>query len=146
MLLRVILRFYSARFSPLIGLPLLLALFLGDGCSSRTPLPEARYLPAGDLLDIVKDFQRLAKEDTYRFSIPKDVTGVNIMKATLVRLEDYEKKNPGKFADIVQFNKALALERLREYDEAAHRLDFALRLNFLDNSVNPGNFGVKFKR
>ena len=112
-------RFYSARFSPLIGLPLLLALFLGDGCSSRTPLPEARYLPAGDLLDIVKDFQRLAKEDTYRFSIPKDVTGVNIMKATLVRLEDYEKKNPGKFADIVQFNKALALERLREYDEAA---------------------------
>jgi len=118
-LLRVILRFYSARFSPLIGLPLLLALFLGDGCSSRTPLPEARYLPAGDLLDIVKDFQRLAKEDTYRFSIPKDVTGVNIMKATLVRLADYEKKNPGKFADIVQFNKALALERLREYDEAA---------------------------
>ena len=119
MLLRVILRFYSARFSPLIGLPLLLALFLGDGCSSRTPLPEARYLPAGDLLDIVKDFQRLAKEDTYRFSIPKDVTGVNIMKATLVRLADYEKKNPGKFIDIVQFNKALALERLREYDEAA---------------------------
>jgi tetratricopeptide (TPR) repeat protein len=113
------LRFYTARFSPLIGLSLLLALFLGDGCSSRAPLPEARYLPAGDLLDIVKDFQRLAKEDTYRFSIPKDITGVNIMKATLVRLADYEKKNPGKFADIVQFNKALALERLREYDEAA---------------------------
>jgi tetratricopeptide (TPR) repeat protein len=76
-------------------------------------------VPAGDLLDVVKDFQRLAKEDTYRFPIPKDVTGVNIMKATLVRLGDYEKKNPGKFTDIVQFNKALALERLREYDQAA---------------------------
>lgn len=75
-------------------------------------------MPAGDLLDIVKDFQRLMKEDTYRFPIPKDVTGVNIMKATLVRLEDYEKKNPGKFTDIVQYNKALALERLREYDQA----------------------------
>jgi hypothetical protein len=36
-----------------------------------------------------------------------------------VRLEDYEKKNSGKFSDIVQFNKALALERLREYDQAA---------------------------
>jgi len=70
------------------------------------------------LLDIVKDFQRLAKDDTYRFTIPKDVTGVNIMKATLVRLDDYEKKNPGKFTDIVQFNKALALERLREYNQA----------------------------
>ncbi|HYA28559.1 MAG TPA: hypothetical protein VEI95_07040 [Acidobacteriota bacterium] len=89
------------------------------GCSSRTPTPEARYVPAGDLLDIVKDFQRLAREDTYRFPIPKDVTGINVMKATLVRLDDYERKNPGQFTDIVQFNKALALERLREYDQAA---------------------------
>ena len=88
------------------------------GCSSRTASPEARYAPAGDLLDIVKDFQRLAKEDTYRFAIPKDVTGVNIMKSTLVRLDDYERKNAGKFTDIIQFNKALALERLREYAEA----------------------------
>ncbi len=97
---------------------LLLVAFHTSACSSRAPAPEARYAPAGDLLDIVKDFQRLAKEDTYRFTIPKDVTGVNIMKATLVRFQDYEKKNPGKFADIVQFNKALALERLREYNHA----------------------------
>lgn len=89
------------------------------GCSSRSATPETRYLPAGDLLDIVKDFQRLSREDTYRFAIPKDVTGVNIMKATLVRLDDYERKNPGQFTDIVQYNKALALERLREYDQAA---------------------------
>ena len=95
------------------------SLWLVAGCSSRTATPEARYAPAGDLLDIVKDFQRLAREDTYRFPIPKDVTGVNIMKATLIRLEDYEKKNKGQYSDIVQFNKALALERLREYDQAA---------------------------
>ena len=110
---------HTAKFSSFIGIPLALALFLGLGCSSRTSPIEARYVPAGDLLDIVKDFQRLAREDTYRFPIPKDVTGVNIMKATLVRLEDYEKKNRGKFTDIVQFNKALCLERLREYDQAA---------------------------
>ena len=96
-----------------------LALLLCAGCSSRTAPPDARYAPAGDLLDIVKDFQRLAKEDTYRFPIPKDVTGINIMKATLVRLNDYEAKNRGQFSDIVQFNKASALERLREYDQAA---------------------------
>ena len=112
-------RLHPARLSSVIGLPLVIGLFLVHGCSSRIPPPEARYVPAGDLLDIVKDFQRLAKEDTYRFPIPKDVTGVNIMKATLVRLEDYEKKNSGKFSDIVQFNKASALERLREYDQAA---------------------------
>jgi hypothetical protein len=113
------LRLYTRRFSTLLAFPLFLGSFLSVSCSTRAPAPEARYLPAGDLLDIVKDFQRLAKEDTYRFPIPKDITGVNIMKATLVRLEDYEKKNPGKFTDIVQFNKALALERLREYDQAA---------------------------
>jgi tetratricopeptide (TPR) repeat protein len=95
----------------------MIAAVSGAGCS-RTVSPEIRYVPAGDLLDIVKDFQRLAREDTYRFPIPKDVTGVNIMKATLVRLDDYEKKNPGKFTDIIQFNKALALERLREYEQA----------------------------
>ena len=93
-------------------------MFFGAGCSSRARPPEARYAAAGDLLDIVKDFQRLAKEDTYRFPIPKDVTGVNIMKATLVRLNDYETKNRGQYSDIVMFNKAAALERLREYDQA----------------------------
>ncbi len=88
-------------------------------CSSRSVSPETRYAPAGDLLDIVKDFQRLAREDSYRFPIPKDITGINIMKATLVRLDDYERKNPNQYSDIVQFNKALALQRLREYDQAA---------------------------
>lgn len=109
------------RFRALFKFALLaaLTLCLAAGCSSRAAPPEARYAPAGDLLDIVKDFQRLAKEDTYRFPIPKDITGVNIMKATLVRLNDYETKNRGQYVDIVMFNKAAALERLREYDQAA---------------------------
>jgi tetratricopeptide (TPR) repeat protein len=105
------LRFLTA--ATIVGLSL-------AGCAGRAPVPDARYAPAGDLLDIVKDFQRLAREDTYRFPIPKDVTGANIMKATLLRLEDYEKKNPGQFADIILFNKGLALERLREYGQAAN--------------------------
>jgi hypothetical protein len=92
---------------------------LCGACSSRTAPPDTRYAPAGNLLDIIKDFQRLAREDTYRFNIPKDVTGANIMKATLLRLEDYENKNPRQFTEVVQFNKALALERLREYQDAA---------------------------
>ena len=121
-----------------IRVTFIIAVFSATGCSSRTATPEPRYVPAGDLLDIVKDFQRLAREDTYRFPIPKDVTGVNIMKATLVRLEDYEKKNPGKFTDIVQFNKALALERLREYDQAA-----ALYHKIADTESRLGREAVK---
>ncbi|MFQ5903220.1 MAG: tetratricopeptide repeat protein [Candidatus Binatia bacterium] len=100
-----------------LTLKLFLALFLSWSCSTRV-VPEPQYLPASDLLDIVKDFHRLAREDLYRFPIPKDVTGINIMKATLIRLQDYEKKNPSQFSDIVQFNKAMAYERLREYDQA----------------------------
>lgn len=112
-------RFTRLRRRLFISVILGSSVFLFAACSSRTGTPEARYVPAGDLLDIVKDFQRLAREDTYRFPIPKDVTGVNIMKATLIRLDDYERKNKGQYTDIVQFNKALALERLREYDQAA---------------------------
>ena len=102
-----------------IALFISLSLYIA-GCSSRAAAPDIRYAPAGDLLDIIKDFQRLAREDTYRFPIPKDITGVNIMKATLLRLQDYEKKNPRQFTGIIQYNKALALERLREYDQAAN--------------------------
>ena len=98
-------------------LKLFLSVFLSWSCSARA-VPEPQYLPAVGLLDIVKDFQRLAREDAYRFPIPKDVTGINIMKATVVRLEDYEKKNPGQFSDIIHFSKATAYERLREYDQA----------------------------
>ena len=100
---KTILSFADARYRSF--LTAIFALSICVACSSRTSAPtEARYLPAGDLLDIVKDFQRLAKEDTYRFPIPKDVTGVNIMKATLVRLDDTA-QNPGQFTDTF-FNKA----------------------------------------
>jgi hypothetical protein len=113
------LQVHFRRTGHFIGVVVAFAILSFTACSSRSAPPEARYQPAGDLLDIVKDFQRLAKEDTYRFPIPKDVTGINIMKASLVRLDDYESKNRGQFTDIVQFNKAAALERLREYDRAA---------------------------
>lgn len=99
--------------------PILLTLILSVfGCSTKSPPPEPQYVPAGGLLDVIKDFQRLAREDLYRFPIPKDVTGMNIMKATLVRLDDYEKKYPRQFTDIILFTRAVAYERLREYDRA----------------------------
>ena len=104
-------RIAKLKFLPLVRF-LVVALFavpIADLLHAAAP--DGRYLPAGDLLDIVRDFQRLAKEDTYRFAIPKDVTGINIMKATLTRLQDYETKNRGQFTDIVQYNRALALER-----------------------------------
>jgi tetratricopeptide (TPR) repeat protein len=80
-------------------------------------------------MDIVKDFQRLARDDVYRFPIAKDVTGVNVMKATLVRLDDYERKNPWQFTDIIQFSRGIAYERLREYDQALANYRKAAEVN-----------------
>ncbi len=92
-------------------------LILNGGCTS-TVRPDPQYVVEENLLDILKDFQRLSHEDLYRFPIPKDVTGMNIMKATLIRLQDYEKNFPNRYFDIISFSKAMAYERLRDYDEA----------------------------
>jgi tetratricopeptide (TPR) repeat protein len=86
-------------------------------------------VPAAGLLEVVKDFQRLSRDDLYRFPIPKDVTGMNIMKATLLRLEDYEKKYPDRFSDIIDFTKAMAYERLRDYERAVSYYRQAAALN-----------------
>ncbi len=98
-------------------LNILFAAFLLASCSSKI-VAERQYVPAQNLMDIVKDFQRLAREDVYRLPIAKDVTGVNVMKAALVRFDDYQKKNPNQFIDIIQYSRGMAYERLREYDQA----------------------------
>lgn len=99
-------------------LPLLVA-----GCAGGVAR-DPRYAPSGDLLDIVSDFHRFSREDLYRFSVPKDIAGINVYKATLIRLKDYEEKHPGRYPDIILYTKAMAYERLREYGKAidAYRL------------------------
>ncbi len=103
-----------------------------SACSTRLG-GERQYVPAQNLMDVVKDFQRFAREDVYRLPIAKDVTGVNVMKAALVRLDDYERKNPRQFTDIILYSRAMAYERLRDYDQAlaqyrrAAEIDGALR-------------------
>jgi len=77
-----------------------------------------QYVTEEDLLKIVNEFQRAATKDTYRFPIPKDVTGANVYKATLIRLQDYEAKHPGAYSEILAFTRARAYEGLREYDKA----------------------------
>lgn len=92
----------------------LLCLGAMTGCSRSRP-PDPQYAQPGNLVEIVKDFQRASREDLYRFDIPKDVAGGNLMKTTLLRLDDFQRKYPGRFSDVVQFTRAAAYERLREY-------------------------------
>jgi len=94
-----------------------LFLLAAAGCS-RTPPPDPQYLQPANLLEIVKEFQRVSREDIYRFEVPKDVTGSNILKSTLLRLEDFETKHPSSYKDVVAFTRAQAYERLRAYSAA----------------------------
>lgn len=116
------------------GAPLVVALSLGcgvvaPGCAVKrwvagaaAPPAEGRnpqYETEGELLAIVAELRRAADTDTYRFPIPKDVTGANVYKATLARLRDYEAKHPGAYPELVAFTRARAYEGLREYEQAA---------------------------
>ena len=94
-----------------------LVLFGAAGCT-RTEAPDPRYVQPANLLEIINEFQRLSREDVYRFDIPKDVTGTNILKATLLRLEDYQRRHGSGYGDIVEFTRAAAYERLRDYGRA----------------------------
>lgn len=90
----------------------------GFGNGKNEPEPNPQYVTEEDLLKVVTEFQRVADKDTYRFPIPKDITGANVYKATLIRLQDYEAKHPGAYPELVAFTRARAYEGLYEYDKA----------------------------
>ena len=103
-----------------------LALLLLTAACTRTQTPEPRYAQPANLLEIINEFQRLSREDVYRFDTPKDVTGTNILKATLLRLDDFQRKHGNGYNDIVEFTRATAYERLRDYGRAVgHYRDVA---------------------
>ncbi|MBI3799708.1 MAG: hypothetical protein HY268_22390 [Deltaproteobacteria bacterium] len=89
---------------------------LSDGKGESEDNPQ--YVTEADLLKVVTEFQRLAGKDTYRFPVPKDVTGANVYKATLTRLRDYEDKHPGAYLELLAFTRGRAYEGLHEYEKA----------------------------
>lgn len=84
----------------------------------ETQESNPQYVTEEDLLKVVAEFQRASRKDTYRFPTPKDVTGANVNKATLTRLQDYEMKHPGAYPELIAFTRARAYEGLHEYDKA----------------------------
>ena len=90
------------------------------GLSSDEPQTNGniQYRTEQDLLKVVSEFQRVATKDSYRFPLPKDVTGANVHKATLTRLHDYETKHPGAYPAIIAFTRGRAYEGLHAYEQA----------------------------
>ena len=90
----------------------------GLSADDSAPNGSAQYRTEQDLLRVVAEFQRVATKDTYRFPLPKDVTGANVHKATLTRINDYETKHPGAYPAIIAFTRGRAYEGLHAYEQA----------------------------
>ena len=105
-----------AHFPGISAYLLFLAILLW-GCAPKIQDSE-RYKPSESLLEILADFQRHLKDDTYRFATFKDITGQNIYKATLRRLNNFERLHPNKFSPILAYSRAKAYEKLHDFKAA----------------------------
>ncbi|NQU44167.1 hypothetical protein HQ520_12835 [bacterium] len=95
--------------------PILLVVF--EGCSrAPQPVPDEPY---GSLLEIVAEYGRHADTDLYRYGIPLDLAGRNVFRATLARLNSFEKSRPGSQPDVVAFVRAGCYARLSEFEQAS---------------------------
>jgi hypothetical protein len=90
-----------------------------SGCRSAPTPTEWRSHES--LITILAELELHRGEDFYRFGYPRDITGQNVFRATLVRVANWERQWPGRWPDIVAFTKAVAFEALGEF-ETAHAL------------------------
>jgi len=105
------------RRSPFL-LILLLAAGLG-GPPARAGDATGAFAPYEDLLEVLGDLTWHLRDDLYRFPPAKDPTGHDLYRLALSRLENWEKRYPGRLRDVVGYARAEALERLGEYAKAA---------------------------
>jgi hypothetical protein len=73
-----------------------------------------------DVLEVVAVLRLHVDDDTYRFPPARDISGLNVYRASFERLESAETAHADKLAtgylsDVIWFAKARALERIGEY-------------------------------
>jgi hypothetical protein len=76
------------------------------------------FAPYEDVLQVVAELTWHLRDDVYRFPPPKDPTGHDVYRLSLHRLENWDKRFPGRLRDVTSFARAEALERLGGYGEA----------------------------
>src|SRR5438128_11866071 len=99
-----------------------LALLLGAslaGPPARAGDATGAYAPYEDLLEVLGDLTWHLRDDLYRFPPAKDPTGHDLYRLALNRLENWQKRYPGRLRDVVGYARAEALERLGDYAKAA---------------------------
>lgn len=76
------------------------------------------FAPYEDVLEVVAELAWHLRDDVYRFPPPKDPTGHDVYRLSLHRLENWDKRFPGRLRDVTSFARAEALERLGGYAAA----------------------------
>ncbi|MCD6384330.1 hypothetical protein J7M23_00995 [Candidatus Sumerlaeota bacterium] len=101
---------------------IVIALGVMWGCQHQTStIIDRKYLPPHTLSTIIAELKIYQSADIYRFPYPRTPAGQNVFKATLRRLDNFERLYPelaGEFKDIIDFSRALAFEKLGEIDKA----------------------------
>lgn len=102
----------------------LLVVTLGAAACASAPPPDPRFRPSENVLEVVAVLRRHVPDDTYRFEPARDVTGRNVYRGSLLRLENLEKVHAdalraGHWDDVIAFAKGRSFERLRAFDLAA---------------------------
>jgi tetratricopeptide (TPR) repeat protein len=101
---------------------LLPALLLTLACvapPARAGDATGAFAPYEDVLQVIADLTWHLKDDAYRFPPPKDPTGHDLYRLALHRIENWEKRYPGRLRDVTGYTRGEALERLGEYRAAA---------------------------
>jgi hypothetical protein len=101
-----------------------LCLVLGAFACASDPPADPRFRPSENVLEVVAVLRSHIHDDTYRFEPARDVTGRNVYRSSLLRLENLEKVyadalRAGHYDDVIAFAKGRSFERLRAFDLAA---------------------------
>ena len=96
--------------------------------SCSTPAPDEFYRPTENVLEVLAVLRLHVDDDTYRFPAARDFTGKNVYYSSLARLERLEeihaeKLKSGYLLGPMLFGKALALERMGEFELAARHYE-----------------------
>src|SRR3989442_1040311 len=91
-----------------IVLALVLALVLAAGLGgppARAGDATGAFAPYEDLLEVLGDLTWHLRDDLYRFPPAKDPTGHDLYRLALSRLENWEKRYPGRLPAVVVRNR-----------------------------------------
>lgn len=98
-----------------LTITLLLCLALLTACrTEKAKLPG----PHETLLSIAAEFTLLSSVDVYKASVGQDLTGLNIARATLVRLANYQALHPGRLTPELLALQGRSFELLGDYRTA----------------------------